>query len=151
MADPDIVTDDGAILLSLGEEGVVAHRIGSVIFRAVAETMRGWPVHRVVRSAYPDLRSNGAELSDYRITHHAARPEIGVIPKFNIVQRGVSQDLAASANVRISYARRRMNDGLCEFRALDLCGRVHSSLRFCACLTGDDEEPVTWDGEAFRQ
>ncbi|MNL56326.1 hypothetical protein D3C87_1798120 [compost metagenome] len=105
--------------------------------------MHGWPIHRMVRRAYPDLCSDGAELSDYCVTHHAAGSKIGVIPEFDIVQGGIRQNFAALADVRIPYACRRMDDGFRDFRALDLCGRIHSSLRICACLTGDDERPVT--------
>src|SRR5258707_891047 len=62
------------------------------------------------------LRRDRAKPADLRVAHHAARTEIGIIAELGIFDRGVTQNLAATADGRLAQFDRGFDDGFGELR-----------------------------------
>ena len=95
VTDPDIVSDHDAIGAAVPEEGVVALRVGRVVFGTIGEAMLRRAVERMVGRADAHLRRDRAKFPDLCVGDHAARTEIGVIAELGVFDRGVAEHLAA--------------------------------------------------------
>jgi hypothetical protein len=73
--------------------------------------MQRWAIDRMVWSTDANLRGDGAKPADLCVADHAAAAEIGEIAKLGIFDRGVAQDLTATADLRLPQPDRRLDHG----------------------------------------